>query len=96
MLESVHIDFGHLEGHVEPLVRFLEGLFHTRPELLASSEVSPIFRVNPHRMRISSARVADPQLTANCSLFAVVRFFRKTDLVGIVSHSFPFCVYSQG
>ena len=45
MLESVFIDFAHIEGHVEPLVRFLSGLLTTRPELLPDPLMSPIFDV---------------------------------------------------
>eukprot|EP00043_Microstomoeca_roanoka_P029002 m.20474 g.20474 ORF g.20474 m.20474 type:complete len:864 (+) comp8896_c0_seq1:384-2975(+) len=45
MMESVFIDFAHLEGHIEPLVRFLAGLLATRPELLADPHSSPIYRV---------------------------------------------------
>ncbi|EGD77710.1 foxred2 protein [Salpingoeca rosetta] len=45
MMESVFIDFAHLEAHIEPLVRFLAGLLATRPELMSTPSASPIHAV---------------------------------------------------
>ncbi len=49
VMESVLIDFAHIEAHIEPMVRFFNGLLTTRPELLPKELRSPIFDVKVDR-----------------------------------------------
>lgn len=88
MMESVHIDFAHLEGHIEPLVRFLEGLFHTRPELLPPDVRSPIERVAPRRFLQTASRAGTPKAPL-AALHAQVREWESGGCLCVEESSCP-------
>jgi hypothetical protein len=85
MMESVHIDFAHPESHIEPLVRFLEGLFHTRPELLPKTAEVPMRRVKLRRLKMTSARHEKLAPALEARLHPQVRLFACFTFIDVVS-----------